>query len=164
MKRCVKCAEKIQSAAEVCRFCQAPQPPAKKGNFALIGIAAIIGVIAFGKISSGDKAPEEGATASIAATASAAPKPSGPSAYKVEIMALQRLKDSLKDPDSMTTRNISVPVGAGYLCGEVNSRNGFGGMTGYKRFIAGAASTMPVAIDGETMESLEFQKSWQDLC
>jgi len=61
----------------------------------------------------------------------------------------------LKDPDSADIRNHNGN------CGEVNSKNGFGGYTGYKRFIA---CTAIVAIEGENMDSDEFQKAWNQIC
>lgn len=60
------------------------------------------------------------------------------------------LMNYLKDPDSADIRNHRGN------CGEVNSKNGFGGYTGFKRFIASSAI---VAIEGENMDSNEFQKA-----
>ena len=65
------------------------------------------------------------------------------------------LKNYLKDPDSAEIRNHNGN------CGEVNSKNSFGGYSGFKRFIASPAI---VAIDGENMDSDEFQKAWEQLC
>lgn len=65
------------------------------------------------------------------------------------------LKNYLKDPDSADIRNHNGN------CGEVNSKNGFGGYTGFKRFIASSAI---VAIEGENMEPEEFQKAWEQIC
>ncbi len=89
--------------------------------------------------------------------------PTGPNSFQVEVMARGNLGAALKDRDSMDVRDAMVPNGAGYLCGMVNSRNGFGGMTGYKRFIAGASPSMPVVIEGETIERVEFDKLWTSL-
>ncbi|MEG2432129.1 MAG: hypothetical protein RSB25_10785 [Acinetobacter sp.] len=60
------------------------------------------------------------------------------------------LMNYLKDPDSADIRTHRGN------CGEVNSKNGFGGYTGFKRFIASSAI---VAIEGENMDSNEFQKA-----
>lgn len=65
------------------------------------------------------------------------------------------LKGFLKDPDSADIKNHNGN------CGEVNSKNGFGGYTGYRRFIA---SSTIVAIEGENMDSSEFQKAWNQTC
>ncbi|MCO8103128.1 hypothetical protein NI401_09485 [Acinetobacter indicus] len=65
------------------------------------------------------------------------------------------LKNYLKDPDSAEIRNHNGN------CGEVNSKNSFGGYSGFKRFIASPAI---VAIEGENMDSDEFQKAWDQAC
>lgn len=65
------------------------------------------------------------------------------------------LLNHLKDPNSAEIRNHSGN------CGEVNSKNSFGGYTGFKRFIATPAI---VVIDGEGMEPAEFQKIWDQTC
>lgn len=65
------------------------------------------------------------------------------------------LKKFLKDPDSAEVRNHKGN------CGEVNSKNSFGGYTGFKRFIASPAV---VVIEGENMPSDEFQKTWEQVC
>lgn len=65
------------------------------------------------------------------------------------------LKNFLKDPDSAEIRNHNGN------CGEVNSKNSFGGYTGFRRFIASSAI---VAVEGENMDSDEFQKAWAQVC
>ncbi|WP_257229996.1 hypothetical protein [Acinetobacter sp. YH12025] len=65
------------------------------------------------------------------------------------------LKNFLKDPDSAEIRNHNGN------CGEVNSKNSFGGYTGFRRFIA---SSTIVAVEGENMDSDEFQKAWAQVC
>lgn len=75
----------------------------------------------------------------------------------------QTLRDKLRDPDSAVFRNEAffsggiVPV----VCGEVNSKNGFGGMTGFQRFFA-AGDKMAV-IESEMADG-EMQKMWDKLC
>lgn len=87
----------------------------------------------------------------------------GPSPMMVEVVAEDRVRDLLRNPSSARFRNKRVPYGRGYLCGEVNAENGFGGRTGYQRFIAGAHSEMPVALE-ESMDAVEFASAWNDLC
>ncbi|MCL6248049.1 hypothetical protein M5F00_09260 [Acinetobacter sp. ANC 4945] len=73
----------------------------------------------------------------------------------MQIDAKRALISVLKDPDSATIRNQNG------FCGEVNSKNSFGGYTGFRRFIASSAI---VAIEGENMDSSEFQKVWDQIC
>ena len=73
----------------------------------------------------------------------------------IEVESKMALMNFLKDPDSAEVRNQNGN------CGEVNSKNGFGGYTGFKRYIA---SPTVVAIEGENMSSSEFQSAWNKVC
>lgn len=73
----------------------------------------------------------------------------------MQIDAKRALIAVLKDPDSATIRNQNG------FCGEVNSKNSFGGYTGFRRFIS---NSVVVAIEGENMSSSEFQKVWDQIC
>lgn len=76
-------------------------------------------------------------------------------AIAMQVDAEIALKNFLKDPESAQIRNQNG------MCGEVNSKNSFGSYTGFKRFIASPAI---VAIDGENIESSEFQTVWERFC
>lgn len=67
------------------------------------------------------------------------------------------VKKLLKDPDSAKFRNLKG------LCGEVNSKNGFGGYTGYKRYIGSPSITI---IEGETegVDLATFNEVWNKVC
>lgn len=73
----------------------------------------------------------------------------------IEVESKMALMNFLKDPNSAEVRNQNGN------CGEVNSKNGFGGYTGFKRYIA---SPTVVAIDGENMSSSEFESAWNKVC
>ena len=91
------------------------------------------------------------------------PKSTPPSPEKsAQIKAIEQqtqsriaLQGYLKDPVTAQIRNHKGN------CGEVNSKNSFGGYTGFKRFIA---SPTIVAVEGENMDSGEFQKAWEQVC
>lgn len=63
----------------------------------------------------------------------------------------------LKDPDSAEFRNQSG------LCGEVNAKNGFGGYTGYRRFMA-ANEDLVVFEGGKQLTPAEFDEAWRRAC
>lgn len=80
------------------------------------------------------------------------------------IKSQEAIQRRLKDPDSAEFRNVefysggSVPV----ACGEVNAKNGFGGYTGFERFIA---SGTKLAILASDMQSpTEMQNIWVKMC
>lgn len=75
----------------------------------------------------------------------------------------QSIKQRLKDPDSAEFRGMFfADVSAPVACGEVNSKNSFGGYTGYKRFVTGNSPDLTFV---ETdMDAGEFDKLWKELC
>ncbi|OHT19904.1 hypothetical protein BHE75_01897 [Sphingomonas haloaromaticamans] len=174
IKKCPDCAEIIQADARICRFCRREFPPVPAATLSQRPTSTptwkvlllIFGVlIAYSVIKSRFEQP--------AAEPDVKPKPVASderdrevsNEAKVRLLAERQLKASLRDPGSMETRNTRVPPGAAFLCGEVNARNGFGGKTGYHRFIAGALSGMPVAIDdGSALSPKDFEALWQKAC
>lgn len=80
---------------------------------------------------------------------------------RMEFLGETLVKSKLKDPDSATFRN-QIIGREGNPCGEVNSKNGFGGFTGYKRYIV--ASKDLIVFEGENIESSEFEESWKIIC
>ena len=67
------------------------------------------------------------------------------------------LRDALKDPGSIQTRNVTHYTKSGELngkvwhfthslCGELNAKNSYGGYVGYRRFVA---SVLVSPLDGE---------------
>lgn len=73
-----------------------------------------------------------------------------------------RIKARLKDPASAEFRGsfVSSAGGAPTVCGEVNGKNGFGGYTGFQRFIS--AGTIQ-AIESD-MAKGEMDKLWLRVC
>lgn len=47
---------------------------------------------------------------------------------------LEKVKAGLKDPASAQFRNVKYNNGKASVCGEINSKNSFGGYTGFGRF------------------------------
>lgn len=58
------------------------------------------------------------------------------------------LEASLKDPFSVQYRNDKVMPGGGILCGEYNSKNGYGAFAGFRRFIANGQR---YAVEGDSL-------------
>lgn len=88
--------------------------------------------------------------------------PAGPpSDAQLEVAAQDLVKSVLRDPDSAQFSDLRVsrlnadPV----VCGTVNSRNGFGGMAGPERFIAGGKVVLESQLGAGTMAAL-----WPGIC
>lgn len=174
-RRCPACAEKVQRAASKCRYCGHSFPPSRdRCPLGLTIFGVVIGLVLVGKLIDGvfgthiialsDEQKRELAEEKRQEAAAEATTPSVPDKLKVMTLARRRLNASLRDPDSADIRNTFVPAGKGYMCGEVNATNGFGGKTGYRRFIAGAVSDMPLVIEGDSISAVEFDKLWTKAC
>lgn len=93
---------------------------------------------------------------------------------EVRVAAEANLRAFLKDGDSAKLRNLFVSRLSGdhgyALCGEVNSKNGFGGYGGFKRFIASANADAPTLIEGEemglgdAMDTKAFKGAYERFC
>lgn len=82
--------------------------------------------------------------------------------YNMLAAAEGAIKEALKDPDSAVFRNESVHRNGKNLivCGEVNSRNGFGGFSGFKHFVSMGTDTTTFLED----QTRGFGKVWNSFC
>ncbi len=82
----------------------------------------------------------------------------------------QVVLDTLRDPASAQFRNVRrswSPNGSATFCGQVNARNGFGGYTGFQRFISGATPSgrTSVQIDDQGGSVGDyFERVWRSDC
>ena len=72
-------------------------------------------------------------------------------------MAREFVTGVLKDPGSAEFRDQRG------FCGQVNSKNSFGGYVGFKRFIA-ASEEMVVFAGDDRMTSSDFEQAWSKFC
>ncbi len=89
------------------------------------------------------------------------PAAAPPSDVGYEIAGKDRVKARLRDPASAQFSDVRVVRrdGVTAICGYVNSKNAFGGMTGPQRFIAGGA----VGLE-EDFAPGEMDNAWALLC
>lgn len=92
---------------------------------------------------------------------SSSSEPPEPSDAVYITLAQDAVKQRLRDPDSAEFSDVHVSRRAGVVavCGYVNSRNGFGGMSGRQRFISGGATGLE-----EDFAEGEMDASWAQLC
>lgn len=78
----------------------------------------------------------------------------------------QSIRARLKDPDSAEFRNVRFYSGSGQpvTCGEVNSKNGFGGYTGFQQFIASGTVANLAFLQSDMTTSVEWANSWNRFC
>jgi hypothetical protein len=130
----------------------------------LIGIG--VGVL-FGKI--GTRAQRTTAATTERATVStprSTPAPIDSEVQEANYIAATQdyVRDRLRDADGAKFRKMYVSRAAGppMVCGEVNAKNGFGGYSGWQRFIA--APTGELVFLEEMMARGEMTKAWSKVC
>lgn len=79
---------------------------------------------------------------------------------KLKSVGEKYIKARLKDPESAQFQGQFIGI-KGVPCGQVNSKNSFGGYTGFKRYIVGGVD---LAIMEADMPPGEFDKSWAQFC
>jgi len=80
---------------------------------------------------------------------------------RYQVASKNKLEESLRDPGSAKYQDVSahrVASGGFVFCGRVNAKNGFGGYTGFERFIAS-----PVIVGTESTVD-GFDKVWAEFC
>jgi hypothetical protein len=84
-------------------------------------------------------------------------------ALAAEMVAEELVKPRLRDPDSAVFTDITFKQGTAskgpIICGHVNSRNGFGGMTGPQRFITGGTVIVEEDVGHSNMDT-----AWARFC
>jgi hypothetical protein len=75
-------------------------------------------------------------------------------------VAHEQVKYVLKDPESARFRSEFIGKD-GAVCGFVNSKNSYGGYSGFQRYIA---TQDQVVIDSDEREAWKMDSRWHDLC
>lgn len=83
-----------------------------------------------------------------------------PNEFALKRIGEKNVLARLKDPDSAKFRGQFVGV-SGIPCGEVNSKNSFGGYTGFQRYMASGGGLVFIESD---MAASEFEGAWLKLC
>lgn len=89
---------------------------------------------------------------------------------QIRAAARMAVTDKLRDPSSAQFRNVRRSMnsrGTTTYCGEVNSRNVYGGMTGFRRFHSGVTdrgeASARINDEGGVMGTL-FEATWEQIC
>lgn len=168
MTKCKECGTEISTKADSCPKCGAKR---KKNSGCAIVLLALLLLFIFAAIVAPDTPSPSGSSNTSAATTQPESKPAESPAEREgrEFAWMERGKDAarakLKDPESAKFQNVYFhqgKTGVPLTCGEVNSKNGFGGYGGFQKFIS--AGQADLTFLQEQMDASEFAKAWNKMC
>lgn len=175
---CPACAETIKKAAHLCKHCghrfksviPDEAPPSfdaeREGkNFKAALALGIIGLICLVAYCTPDNADSDAGSS----TGQVASQKESPFADESTQMAWigksqEGIRAKLRDPDSAEFRDVRFYSGGPtpVVCGEVNSKNGFGGYSGFQRFIASGEKL--AFLQSEMTSPAEMNEAWKTMC
>lgn len=177
-RACPACAETIKKAASLCKHCghrfksviPDEAPPAfdaeREGkNFKTALALGIIGLISLVAYCTPDKADNDPVgSAKAGATAKESPFADESTQMAWIGKSQEGIKSRLRDPDSAEFRDSRFYSGgpAPVICGEVNSKNGFGGYGGFQRFIASGEKL--AFLESDMASTSEMDDAWKKMC
>lgn len=121
--KCLECGKEMSNSAKNCPHCGAKPP--YKPSLAFILITGLLVVFAIKGIFGGENStPPPAKTAAAIAAEEAQER-----RFLVTVITAKKLKNSLREPDSVDWIDILVDEKAETVCLKYRARNGFGGMS-----------------------------------
>lgn len=158
-KKCKDCGHEISTKAKACPNCGAPAGSKQYGLGALVLVIIVI-VILIGVFSGNQSStPSDASSSSEASSNDASSQIAG-----YQVLSKKALEAGLKDPDSAKYKDVHAyrynlkGKNVYVFCGEIDAKNGFGGYTGYERFVA------TPAIAATESEMKDMDKLWDSMC
>lgn len=168
--KCRECGSKISSEAKACPQCGATKK--RRTLKVLLGILALLLFVVYLNASSSDHQAKKTKNLTLKEGGEAddlRKKEKQENADKeierhsLIASAKNALKERLREPDSAEFKNVIIVTYQDKLnvvCGEVNAKNGFGGMTGFQPFVSlGSAQMTWLPTDSKT-----FADDWNKYC
>jgi hypothetical protein len=172
MTKCKECGAEISTKADSCPQCGAKRKKNSGCALVLLGLLLLFivaAIVAPDAQSPTSTAPSAANTSSDSAEPAGEPAESPADRETREMVWMERGKDAarskLKDPDSAKFQNVYFHQGKDGVpltCGEINSKNSFGGYGGFQKFIS--AGQADLTFLQEQMDASEFAKVWNEMC
>lgn len=176
--KCAECRGKVSSTANACPHCGAGleatlvkhQTDSKRQRTLLWVAVVVVGAVMFlgkrGPVPAERLAANDNSGGAEIAQRAVVQKPAADDSFK-EVAWIEKGKDAvrakLKDPGSAQFKDVfffrgkdNIPI----TCGQVNSKNSFGGYTGYQHFVSGASPELTFL----ESEVKDFTKAWNRFC
>lgn len=149
--KCKDCGKEFSDSAAACPSCGRPLAvPLMKRKFGCGGclVLCVVGLFVVMMIGKSSTPTPQDATARDNAN--------------LEYEGRVAVKATLKDPESATFRDVIVvrKPGSIAVCGYINAKNGFGGYTGFKQFMARGSLAMVRSPESDR----EFVRVWNKAC
>ena len=164
---CPECHNQLSSKAESCPKCGHPLKKVQKSSSGCAsGCLMIVIILAVLSVLGHFLNPSSSGVAKARTSYPTVRKETDSGITGKELVWIRRqkqnIKSTLRDPDSATFRNVIISrvIGPPVVLGEVNSKNGFGGSTGFQRFMVAEHIQ---AIEGIDMTHAEFTKAWNEM-
>lgn len=178
-RTCPECAETIKKAAAVCKHCghrfrsasasDGPRNEAERqvAKNSKVGCAVVVvALVAFVSFCT----PETSDTVAVSTSGSSKPGTTEKSFADEGDQSLwivksqDGIKARLRDPDSAEFKDSRFYSGGKtpVVCGRVNARDGFGGYTGFERYVASGEKLAFLESDLKTPQ--EMDKVWSTYC
>lgn len=159
MIKCKECKSEISDKAKACPNCGAPVPK-KTSPVTWFALISIILMLVFGL-----PQPENKHSATSKTTTHSNANKSNDESKQIAWIdkGKESVKERLKDPSSAKFRNVYFNRGKDNIpmtCGEVNSKNSFGGYSGYIKFIS-AGSSKNTFLETDVKD---FHNLWNQFC
>jgi hypothetical protein len=175
-RACPACAETIKKAAHLCKHCghrfrsiipdEVPTSfdAEREGkNFKAVMALVIVGLISLVALCT-DSAQDVPSTRKTSAAVKDSPFADESTQMAWIGKSQKGIKTKLRDPDSAQFRDVRFYSGGPtpVVCGEVNSKNGFGGYGGFQRFIASGENL--AFLQSEMASPAEMDDAWKTMC
>lgn len=172
-KTCPRCREKVKLLASLCKHCgyefsasqmEAARKQSETSSYVGLGLFCFLIILALAFCGKSNDATEVKTATVDSTTKSESSSGYGDVAKQYGWISAgkEQIKGVLKDPDSADFKDVHFYSGGGIpvACGKVNAKNGFGGYTGFERFIA-AGSVIAVT---ESMVEGGLGPVWGKYC
>lgn len=160
--KCKECGEKISTNAKTCPSCGAKAP--KKTSFVTWGVLFIILLAVYGGWQNeSNMSPEEKSISALKQNIIEQNKDQMKKERLWVVKGKDAVKARLKDPQSAEFKDVyffrggdNIPV----TCGQVNTKNSFGGYVGFQYFISSGSSELTFLEN----EVDDFASVWNKFC
>lgn len=149
MIKCRECSQSVSSKAAVCPYCGVKVRSTRKFWYLVVFVLFGMPLISMMFFKPSEPMPKK---------TKASPEEISPHLWGY--FGERAVKQRLKDPDSAKFQGQFVGL-KNIPCGEVNSKNSYGGYSGFQRYLTAQNG---IVVFERDMPIAEFEKVWSEMC